>query len=97
MSASVLHAGALPTQVLKMFRFMNLATITRKTFFRHQNKFLQPAVLSVWNHHQDLLISSLKEKGDKLITAGEGRSDSPGYRAKFGSYSLLELTHQQDS
>ena len=91
-SASILYAGALPIQVLKMFRYMNLATITRKTFFRHQNKFLQPAVLSVWNHHHELLISSLNEKGDKLITAGDGRSDSPGHSAKYGSYSLLKLT-----
>ena len=91
-SASILYAGALPAQILKMFRFMNLVTITRKTFFRHQNKFLQPAVHSVWNRHREMLLSSLREKGDKLITAGDGRSDSPGHSAKYGSYSLLELT-----
>ena len=91
-SASILYAGALPAHVLKMFRFMNLVTISRKTFFRHQKKILQPAVHSVWNRHQELLLSSLREKGDKLITAGDGRSDSPGHSAKYGSYSLLELT-----
>ena len=91
-SASILYAGALPAQVLKMFRFMNLVAITRKTFFRHQKQIIQPAVHFVWNRHQELLISSLRQKGDKLITGGDGRSDSPGHSAKYGSYSLLELT-----
>ena len=75
-----------------MFQILNLCTISRKTFFCHQSKFLQPAVHSIWKHHQDLLLASLKEKGNQLVVAGDGQLDSPGHSAKYGSYSLLELT-----
>ena len=91
-SAAILYSGALPSKALKMFRILNLSTITRKTFFRHQSQYLQPAVNSIWKASQELLLRSLKEKGDPLVLAGDGRSDSPGHSAKYGSYSILELT-----
>ena len=91
-SAAILYSGALPSKALQMFQILNLATITRKTFFRHQNQYLQPAINSVWKRSQELLLRSLKEKGNPLVLAGDGRSDSPGLSAKYGSYSILELT-----
>ena len=91
-SAAILYSGVLPSKALQMFRILNLATITRKTFFRHQSQYLQPAINSVWKRSQDLLLKSLKEKGNPLVLAGDGRSDSPGHSAKYGSYSILELT-----
>ena len=38
-----------------------------------------------------LLLNKLVEKQQGLILGGDGRSDSPGYSAKYGSYSMLEL------
>ena len=35
-------------------------------------------------------MNSLCEKEDGLVLAGDGRCDSPGYSAKFGSYTLME-------
>ena len=48
--------------------------------------------ITVWKQSQEQLITSLKEKGIPLMLAGDGRSDSPGHSAKYGSYSILELT-----
>lgn len=91
-SAAILYSGALPSKALRMFQILNLATISRKTFFRHQGQYLQPAINSVWKHSQEVLLRSLKEKGNPLVLAGDGRSDSPGHSAKYGSYSILDLT-----
>ena len=41
---------------------------------------------------QENLFTILKERGNTLIVAGDGRCDSPGHSAKFGSCTLLELT-----
>ena len=91
-SAAILYSGALPSKVLQMFRILNLATISRQTFFRHQSQYLQPAIHHVWKRSQELLLRSLKEKKNPIVLAGDGRSDSPGHSAKYGSYSILELT-----
>ena len=91
-SAAILYAGALPSKTLKVFNILNCAMITRKSFFRHQSMYLQPAVQSVWESHQQALLSILKDKETGLVVAGDGRADSPGHCAKYGSYTLLELT-----
>ena len=38
-----------------------------------------------------LLLSKLVKKQQGLVLGGDGRSDSPGHSAKYGSYSILEL------
>ena len=40
---------------------------------------------------QTRLINELKESGGSVIVGGDGRADSPGHSAKYGSYSLIEL------
>ena len=86
-SAAILYAGA-----LLIFEILTCSLITRNSFFRHQSTYLQPAIRSVWERHQDVLLSVFREKGESLVVAGDGRADSPGHSAKYGSYSLIELT-----
>ena len=40
-SVAILYTGSLPAKALQVFSSLNCATITRKTFFRHQKVFLQ--------------------------------------------------------
>ena len=90
-SAAILFAGAFPTKSLRIFSTLNCATISLTSFFRYQSTFLFPAVCRVHERYQNSLLAELKEKGD-LIVAGDGRADSPGHSAKYGSYSLIDLT-----
>ena len=92
MSAAILYAGALPTKALRMFSILNCASISKKTFFRHQRQILQPAVSSVWKQSQASLIDFMKECDHRLVLSGDGRADSPGHSAKYGSYTMLELS-----
>ena len=90
-SAAILYTGSLPAKALRMFKNLNCSTITRKTFFRHQKKYLQPTINTVWERHQRTLISELMEENKGLELGGDGRADSPGHSAKYGSYSIIEL------
>ncbi len=44
--------------------------------------------MKVWNLHQAELLSSVQ---DNLILGGDGRCDSPGHTAKYGTYTLMDL------
>ena len=71
---------------------MKCATITSNTFFRHQRDILQPVLNITWEKHQLSLFSMIKAVGQSLISAGDGRADSPGHCAKYGSYTVIDMT-----
>ena len=39
---------------------------------------------------QETLINQLIIKKEALVLGGDGRADSPGHSAKYGSYSIIE-------
>ena len=91
-SAAILYTGALQSQALRIFNILNCCTINRKSFFRHQREFLQPIIESLWNQQHEALLLQFKEGNTPLAVAGDGRSDSPGHSAKYGSYTFTEMT-----
>ena len=89
MSSAILFGGGSPTKVL---RHMNVPSIGYSTFVAHQKKFLHPATDQVYREHQlSVLLHSIKAEGKNLILGGDGRCDSPGHSAKYGSYTLLDI------
>lgn len=60
-----------------------------KTFQKHQMFYLQPSICSGWKQFRDRYI---RQKGQPpLILGGDGRADTLGHSAKFGSYGMLDL------
>lgn len=91
LSAGILFAGASPTKVLRVLDHMGVMTYEKRTFFSHQRDILQPAIQSVWTQQQAAHIAMLQTEGRPLILGGDGRADSPGHSAKFGTYTTMEL------
>ncbi|KAJ4922147.1 hypothetical protein JOQ06_012506, partial [Pogonophryne albipinna] len=91
LSASLLFAGATATTCLRVLTHMNIASISGRTFFRHQSSILQPAVQRVWKKEQRELFAVLMTEDRKLVLGGDGRADSPGHSAKYGTYTALEV------
>ena len=54
---------------------------------------MHPSISHTWRIHQEEILSLLHSEKKPLILGGDARCDSPGYCAKFGSYTLLELNH----
>ena len=94
-SAAILFSGSIPAKALRIFKILNCFTISRQTFFRHQTNYLQPAVSLVWKHQQETLLEGFKAENKSLVLAGDGRADSPGHSAKYGSYTLIELSNNK--
>ena len=72
-----------------IFKILNCHTISSNTF-RHQKQYLQPAISTTWKSQQLVLLSSLKAQ--KLVLSGDGRADSLGHSAKYGSYTVIEMS-----
>ena len=67
----------------------NVAFISQSTFYSIQKKFLYLAIHRVYTTNRALLFESAKE-GSEIHLLGDGRCDSPGCIAKYGSYSLMD-------
>ncbi|XP_078793294.1 uncharacterized protein LOC111948705 isoform X1 [Oryzias latipes] len=91
LSVAILSTGALATKVLHMFQNMKVACISKRTFFRHQKDYLLPSITHLWAEQQAWLIACLQAEQRGILLAGDGRSDSPGHSAKYGTYTMLEL------
>ncbi|KAM7309495.1 uncharacterized protein ISCGN_013126 [Ixodes scapularis] len=86
---AITFSGASPTCVLRLLSLIGIATVQKSQYFRIQSAFLFPAALKVWKAEQAQLVQGLQ--GKTLCLAGDGRADSPGYSAKYGTYSLMEM------
>ena len=63
--------------------------ICESTFFRHQKRYLIPHVLNVWSEQESNLVAEARERGN-LELQGDGRCDSPGHSATYGTYSVID-------
>lgn len=91
LSCGILFSGSLPSKTLRVFNFMKCPSISRETFNKHQRNYLQPTIVEIWNEHQTTYIEETKEAGRRICIGGDGRCDTPGHSAKFGSYSVMDL------
>ena len=93
LSAAILFSGSMPTKALRLLEFLKCSVITQNTFYVHQRKYLQPVIKTKWERQQMDMIAALQAFDKQLIIGGDGRCDSPGFSAKYGTYTCMELEH----
>ena len=89
LSGAILYSGSLPRKFLGGLKSINLACISRETFFRHQRQFLQMVIQSSWILQCNLQFTEIQ--GTDVVIGGDGRCDSMGHSAKYGSYTAVNL------
>ena len=88
LAASLLYSGNTFTKIKEMMQNLKVAFFSHASFYRLQRKVLFPAINIVYKiYRNDVIRRCISEKGVDLI--GDGRSDSPGYNAKYGTYTLM--------
>lgn len=90
LSGPITFSGLSPTKVLRMFELAGIQAISTSTYHSHNDLYIYPTVWQCWKDEQKNVRDQLQQAGDKLQCAGDGRADSPGYSAKYGTYTLLE-------
>ncbi|XP_042146397.1 uncharacterized protein LOC115325077 [Ixodes scapularis] len=86
--AAVTYSGASPTRVLRLLSSIGIAVLRKSQFYKVQGCLVFPAATKAWKAEQTTLLAAMH--GRRLHLAGDGRADSPGYSAKYGTYSLLD-------
>ena len=90
LSFAVLCAGSLIKKLPLVFKHMGILAYHEPTFYYHQRHLLLPSVVSFWRQYQKKILESLK--GKEVVMAGDGRHDSMGHSAKFGTYTIFCCT-----
>ena len=50
----------------------------------------------MWLRNQSELLANLKREGGLLVVGGDGRADSPGHTAMYGSYTITDLENNHN-
>ena len=90
LSFAVLCAGASIKKVLTVFQHMGVLVYNEPTHYYHQRHLLIPTVVSFWRKYQKKIFDTLK--GKEVVLARDGRHDSMGHSAKFGTYTMFCCT-----
>ena len=91
LAASILFSGGGPTASLNVFKHLNMACISQRSYFRLQQAYMVPCIRDYYFSKQHHLLEEIREKGCVVRVAADGRCCSPGHTAKYGSYSMLDL------
>ena len=70
---------------------VNLKLFGSTVYTGLQKKILFPSINYVYKKHRNKIMDSCRLIGS-LNLAGDGRSDSPGFNAKYGTYTLMDIT-----
>ena len=90
LSAASLFCGLSFTGIANLADVFNLVMLGERYFYKLQKEYLYPVVHTNYVMQQEAVIEYLR--GIKLHLSGDGRCDSPGYSAKYGTYSLMDST-----
>lgn len=88
-ATAILCSGSNSSKVLQMFQHLNMQTISSRTYNRLQTLYVSPSASMAWDAEQTALLTDLYDK--EVIVGGDARCDSPGYSAKYGSYTIMDL------
>lgn len=88
-AAAVLLSGNNFGKVKRLAASMNLALISKSTYFRIQRLYLLPAVDEWWGWMRNQLMDEFRGQG--IIVGGDGQCDSPGFNAKNLCYFIMEV------
>ena len=66
-----------------------LKSLSERSFYNIQERCLFPVINDLWEQNRGEVISELRQKAVVKLN-GDGRCDSPGHNAKYGTYTLMD-------
>ena len=87
LSSAILSTGNRYTRIKEFIEVANIYFFSERTFMKLQTKVLFPSVNKVYKTARNRIVGTLSNSS--VNVGGEGRCDSPGFNAKYGTYALM--------
>ncbi|KAG0443841.1 hypothetical protein HPB47_014470 [Ixodes persulcatus] len=87
---SLLKVTSAFATTFRVLKSLNIAMITEGMYYYYQSGYLRPVVKQVYERRNSELLEELR--GKNLDLAGDGRCDSPGFCAKYCTYTFHEAS-----
>ncbi|CAC5398257.1 unnamed protein product [Mytilus coruscus] len=91
LASAIMFSGNNTAKIVRLFDQMKLKGISERSVRRLQTAYTSCAVIYEFDSQQADLLTSLQGPDKQVVLGGDGRCDSPGYSAKYGSYTLMDL------
>ena len=88
-AASIILSGGTFERLKEKIQTSLIPFASCTTFYKIQKKLVIPAIHQVFATERQLLFDDAKERG-KIDLLEDGRCDSPGYNAKYGTYTVMD-------
>ena len=92
-AASILLSGGTFQPFREAMKIAKLKMFEHNTFYRIQKSLLFPAINNIYQRKMRAIFERTKENSVCLV--GDGRCDSPGFSATFGTYTLMNETNNE--
>lgn len=86
--AAILLTGATFERFREIAEVIHLSFMSESTFYSIQEKYLIPVIHTYYTQQKEAIIAYLG--GDDRTMVGDGRCDTPGFSAKYGTYSIMD-------
>ncbi|XP_049918879.1 uncharacterized protein LOC126401561 [Epinephelus moara] len=98
-AASTLFTGATYTTIADWAELLNIQLPKKSTFYSIQSSYLIPVTDIKYNEQHKAIMERLLQTQyvvkEGVHVSGDGRSDSPGFSAKYNTYSFMEDTTKE--
>lgn len=86
--AAILFSGNTYQHIKDFAKYLNLQFVSKSHYYKIQKHMLFPVVDHAWKKKQTSIVKQMKQSRS-VDVCGDGRCDSPGHSAKFGTYTLM--------
>lgn len=88
--SAVVFIGSTYESTKQLFHALNMNFVNKEQFYKVQDEVILPTINKTYNTQQKEIIDEIKKQDQAIDLCGDGRSDSPGHNAKYGTYSLMD-------
>ena len=88
-TAAIVFSGTTYKHSADFAKHLNLQFISSSYYYKIQRNIIFPVVQKAWRKNQAEVVKQLKQT-KSVDLCGDGRCDSPGHSAKYGTYTLMD-------